>query len=121
MDNNNPIQNPSFPDPLQAGFPNPTVPPTPAQESPANLSQPEPKDNSKIFLIIGAFALIILIIVGFFVLLASRKNADQKAAQIQQVEQLTSLNQELEAELNSIDLGDIDADLAEVDADLKDL
>lgn len=121
MDNNNPIQNPNFPDPLQAGIPNPTVPPTPAPGSPVIPSQPGQNNNSKTFLAVGAFALIILIIIGTFVFLASRKVNDQKAALTKQEEQLTSLAKDLENELNLLDLGDIEADLAEVDTDLKGL
>ncbi len=123
------------------------LPPTQSQVPPANTAVPQmppvqnptapapsmpipPQDGtkkgSKLPLIIGVIVvLLILAGAGFWFVTRSQAPKTEPTSQVTQpapdVAALNALNQQLEADLNSIDVGDINQDLTEVDEDLKQL
>lgn len=125
MDNNlNPAQ-PQVP-PAATGIPQAENPAPPAAPSMPIPPQEGAKKGSKLPLIIGIIAVsLILAGAGFWFMSRSKAPKTESATQVSQtapdVAALNTLSQELEADLNSIDVGDVAQDLSEVDEDLKQL
>lgn len=106
---------------MDSSNPTPTVSqPVEAVTGPGIIPPPQ-EGNKKLILIVVAVVLVLSIAI-VSVMLISKKGADQKAEKARQtLEQLSSLATQLEAELSSIDLGSVEADLMEVDKDLESL
>lgn len=104
-----PVQNPVAPTPSM---------PIPPQEG--------SKKVGKLPLIIGIIVvLLILAGAGFWFMTRSQTSQPEPTSEVTQpapdVAALNTLNEQLEADLNSIDVGNINQDLSEVDEDLKQL
>jgi cytoskeletal protein RodZ len=100
---------------------NPTPTPTPAPQPVSPIGTvPEQKSSSKMLMwLVGGVVLVILVVGGIYFYL----NSQQKAAltTTDQKPSIPKVEENLENDINSVDIGDLDKEFSTVDKDLQSL
>lgn len=94
----------------------PAAPPPPVPDGPG---QAPPHHNFRLWLIVGAVALSLIIAAGALMYFNNQRSLTEQAQKL--TAQIAQDLKDLEKEISSMDLGDIQADLEEIDTDLEQL